>query len=174
MRNTIRTNKNTLETTFDQSFTSGYCSRWMLNLSIYLEGKCAAQLIHAITFVLAVQFWSSLHRLASYIPPSAWTPHMPHVACPYDICHMPKYAPLWLNMPYLGIRHMSYGHAICGMWGVQALSGIQLASLWRLDQNCTAGTKVTSSISWRHIFPLNLKSENGPSVKKKLGMRSAP
>jgi hypothetical protein len=45
-----------------------------------------------ITFVQAVRFWSSLHRLASYIPLSAWTPHMPHITCPYAICRMPKYA----------------------------------------------------------------------------------
>ena len=117
MRNVIRSNKNTLETTFDQSFTSGYCSRCTLNLSIHLDRKYATQLIPAVTFVLILKFWSSLHMLASYIPLSAWTPHMQHIACPYDICHMPKYALLWLNMPYFCIWNVSYGHVLCGMWG---------------------------------------------------------
>ena len=44
-----------------------------------------------------------------------------HMACPYAMRHMPKYAQIWLNMPYFGIWHMAYGHAIWGMWGVQAL-----------------------------------------------------
>ena len=91
----------------------------MLNLSIHLEGKYATQLIPAITFVPAVQFWSSLHRLASCIPLSAWTPHMPHITCPYVICQ--AYA-ICQNMAYLAIMGHIWAYVIChracNMWHV--------------------------------------------------------
>ena len=40
-------------------------------------GEICHQLMPDITFVLAVKFWSSLHRLYSYISLSTWTPHIP-------------------------------------------------------------------------------------------------
>ena len=69
-----------------------------------------------ITFVRAVRFWPSLHRLTSYITLSAWTPHMPHITCPYAICLMAKYGIFSHIGAYLGMRHMAYGHVMCGMW----------------------------------------------------------
>ena len=56
------------------------------------------------------------------------TPHASY-GMPYAICHMPKYAQIWLNMPYFGIWHMAYGHAIWGMLGVQALSRMYIDGL---------------------------------------------
>ena len=83
----------------------------------------------AKTLEMAMQYWSSFHRVASYIKLSAWTPHMPHMACLYAICHMPIYGIFSHIWAYSGIWHMAYRHAICGMWGVQALSLMYLATL---------------------------------------------
>jgi hypothetical protein len=55
---------------------------------------------------------------------------------------------------YLGIWHMAYGHAIWGMSGVQALSRMYLASLWRLDQNFNAVPKVMAQTKLYGFSPL--------------------
>ena len=100
-----------------------------LFLLMICDGEIGPHLTYAINRILTMQIWCSLHRLASHIPLSAWIPHMPHMACPYAMRHMPKYAQIWLNMPFVGIWHMAYGHVIWGMCGVQALSGMYIDGL---------------------------------------------
>ena len=95
-----------------------------LFLLMICDGGIGTRLTYAINRVLTMQFWCSLHRLAGYTPLSAWTPHMPHMACQYAMRHMPTYGIFSHIWAYLGIWRMAYGHAICGMWGIQALSGM--------------------------------------------------
>jgi hypothetical protein len=126
-------------------------------------------LVCAITLDKAMQYWSCLHRPSIYIPLSAWTPHMPNITSPCAICHMPKYAQIWLNMPYLGIWHMAYGHAILGMWGVQALSGMYIDGLWRLDQYCIALSKVMAQTKICNFPPYKWGKFRSKSTEKWFG-----
>ena len=113
-----------------------------------------------------MQYWSSLHRPSIYIPLSAWTLHMPHMACPYAICHMPKYGIFSHIWAYLGIWHIAYGLVILGMWGVQALSGMYIDGLWRLDQYCIALSKVMAQTKICNFPPYKWDKFMSKSTKK--------
>ena len=53
-----------------------YVDPWFI-CAIYVKGGKCHQVMSDIPLVLAVQFWSSLHRLYDYIPLNTWTPHAP-------------------------------------------------------------------------------------------------
>ena len=72
-------------------------------------------------------------------------------------------------MPYLGIWHMAYGRVLCGMWGIQALSGMNQPACEDQNNIALILTKLWPKPTFMPFplnFDVNSQCKTGASEKR--------